>query len=582
MLFPIQITVSDINSLEGQLNQIGDAFNKPDFRERVAVVFQQSTFTGYAVSFVRSPSKNTFTSGLKSLVELYRKVAENAIDHFAKYRLYLTLVCNSNRVDLEAYRKSKEGVADYYRAIYRFKRIYKQLHSSPGTFSERARINIEGFLTDIGHACKSDSNPFEESEVLKWAGKYRSLIQLEEDAYGPFNLPLVKLISENYDRRLKDDDLQKQWVVDLRKWIDQFTQYGNVFDVRNFHKAIKVVVAHLNAVHRIPGTPEALYERFADALEKVQKGFMHLKDPLHWKWRESLKAGDPIYFEGKLLMLGRKLGQKKVNDNNLIYEVEGKPEHVLWIATNKEALPYLYERSEGFAGIPIFKFEGVASSGHYALIEKLYPLDHYQWESDRDFIKSNEATLLDPVLTTIKFFLTHSGVPSNFKLQALMLNKERELRAVVDGLRIPGHDLVDPIAFEEVLLKVANGNLFIFKYLMQNSRILNLRDRKLFQLLLGSVTETNTYSEKEIYEKVYSGPHESSLKRAKVFYKELLSLKKMCLAECHKQKPLSAAEEIESNVCSAIASTYDELKCFSVLWPTAKELVIEKVNRALK
>lgn len=232
-----------------------------------------------------------------------------------------------------------------------------------------------------------------ELPVLKYCIRYQHIIDLEGLIGG--QLPLKSLAHACHsEENLKEDDKKP-----LRRLVTkihhhrEFSPKGQIQIV--FRDGLQSLLNEFypdippnDFAGRLTSLEVALQMIGCNHNSKECKKFQchpYLKtDENHLKWRASLRPGDKLSCNSKIIELGEQLGAKPNDqkDNVLVFDVKNLADRVVLIGKNRIILEYMKHQSENPYLIEIVQIHEVDESGRIALAEKLpFPLSDLPWES---------------------------------------------------------------------------------------------------------------------------------------------------------------------------------------------------------
>lgn len=140
-------------------------------------------------------------------------------------------------------------------------------------------------------------------------------------------IPLLALVKLGHAKGLEASDKEA-----LKNWVHALNQHGKALSPH----LLACLLDEIVQIAKIQGTANLTFATLVHALAKEGCLLLHVEDSHHLRWRESLKPGDFLTCNGKVLKLGRKISHPKEGpDTFLIFETPLNSRCVVKVANNR-------------------------------------------------------------------------------------------------------------------------------------------------------------------------------------------------------------------------------------------------------
>lgn len=322
-----------------------------------------------------------------------------------------------------------------------------------------AQLFKEHFAKDI----EAGQQPFD-TKFVDACAEYQDLIDLQSLMFeNPLPLNELKKLAYRNEYRIEDRDIPI-----IERFIKEIKDNSNI-TVRKLHAAFRSFCQHLLRIppHGVKSAPHvailenALRERGCDL-------FSDKVDRIHMRWRTQLRSGLPITCNGRPVVLGARVGDKKEKEDHYIYfRAKDMPDTLVCVGFNRAILGVQEERCKTSPVYPRnVRILEVDADGSCALVEELQePIDRIAWNPDR--LSARDRQVLGAAIQALSILRDPAKeTPHHFSPEYMMLDNRNALafRRITQGIKKHHFSALTDFAF-----KLATGNRAIFKILMDES-----------------------------------------------------------------------------------------------------------------
>jgi len=408
-------------------------------------------------------------------------------------------------------------------------------------------------------------NFFNQESIVN-ISSYQEIIDLEGHIGGP--IPFATFLKISTGKELLKNEIQ-----DVKLWVEKLN-LATDYCIEDLQKVLTIIIQHFIHHHYHSGLThkpsKVLLEHY---LSHVGSTLFKQSDEKHLAWREALKTGDSISINGKLAILGARIGKKKDGDENIFFQIEGEKNVVLRTAKNRSLLGIEQSIEQEGVGIPKAKLLEVDNEGRYALVEKLFPL------IDKGKFKnlSCELTVEQKVVVLNLIEMINDMIMHNYCLAEL--NKGYLMRSQDDMIKSTRHLTKCGFDYNQIERFVFNlhPNLpTVYRYIMQNSLLKNHALTIYYQAVFNHVVLGTPIDAADISEK--------NKIVGDIFKNDVESLKNNCTRQLEDEMEVEElSEEMEELLNLELVNQYHLHGSAAKLWPTLQSSVVQaiKINQNL-
>jgi len=401
----------------------------------------------------------------------------------------------------------------------------------------------------------------------------QKLIDFEGYLHEPLPLTILEKLATG---KLLADSESKA----LDAWLEKLNGMRSKVDVGFFHSSMLAYVKYLSTLPSLQ--PPTIVNLEAALLDRNFTLFK-TEDPVHVKWKDSLKPGDPIVCNGKKITLGEQIGAKAYGkDNNIIFSIKNDEEKVVSIAINQAVLGLREKISkEDGGGIHNAKYIEIDEEGRCALIERLQDsLENYKWKTTKAWLDHEDKDLLVPIAELLKWMVEKKTTPKNFAPKHLMFDGKGVLRSTKVCLL----NEFDYTVLEDSVYNISNGNRTVFSYLMINSDLHGHSYQKFYKKIVALALKDDKDDHENIQRaidlEIIDDPKIED--RGIALYKRVVQLKEYCCNKILEESKGAREKSIKKAVKNEISTLYNNIKSGGILWPTMKKEVVKEVLKQLQ
>lgn len=415
--------------------------------------------------------------------------------------------------------------------------------------------------------------------VFEEISRAQHIIDMEENTEAPFPLKIFHKLCKGPTVNLSIVEEEK-----LKLWISRVNLCSHL-KVHEVHRALRSLVEQM-------GMAGVCHEQRPSALAFLEyhlfkKDLKVLAEPdaKHLRWRRSLEEQKKVTLAGKTYELANRLGDNKKNsgiDHHWVYPIRGNSNFVLIANVSEPSL--LIEAVEQLAhpsAIPSARLKISDIGGRYALYERLkYPLIGYEWSYDNDGITPTDKKALKSLVKLLDQLVSMEKTP-DIALDDVMFDQNYELK-LVRNLK-PGScfnfDAIVRFAYE-----ASNGNLFVFKYLLENSLI---GQHELVDFYTNIVKDAVAQKPKGVNDVAWRNQMSFALimDRARNLHRKVGKMANRCyrmVTTLYKTPPHLTREQIEGEISRTLLQAYEESIGAGILWPRLDKEVVPRVAKSLE
>ncbi|MEC7839800.1 MAG: hypothetical protein VX777_07155 [Chlamydiota bacterium] len=415
-----------------------------------------------------------------------------------------------------------------------------------------------------------DQKKFDTSQFADTFSKYQSIINLERQLQTPTPLKILNKLSQK-------KNITKNEEGEITRWIEIINKSKRV-TVGKFHKSLSALITHISKNHTISGIDPANLSHLELELTKRNITIFRKKDDKHITWRKSLRPGSSLEYKGSYITLGNEIkSNKRTNNNNIIYNIENDPKHVIIIGKNKAILGIKHLIVNNYSwGVWATKWKYVDTSGDYGIIERLEkPLTENSWSSGINLDK-NDKLILRPIKNQIEWLVKVNKTPKNFNFKNFMYNKKGILKCSKPTI-VGEFDFPALVNFAKDCSK---GNFKVFEYLMKESGLLKHKYVRYFQEVAEKTVENESIDVSDLAAfQSYQILDLKVIDQANELKKDIGSLQKKCMDKLMKMYEIDDIIDIANEIKINFKKYYKFDKSVCFLWPELKKRIVSKIIR---
>ena len=303
-----------------------------------------------------------------------------------------------------------------------------------------------------------------------------------------------------------------------------------------------------------------------------------------------MKKGDVLTCNGKQYILGERIGQKAIgDDNNYIFAIENDKDMLVMVGINEAVLALKQKLSEEYEwGIKGVEYKYIDPRGRFALVERLHdPLGGHQWTSTDEVITEEDQEVASPMAGLLDWMVQQEKTPLNFSPKYLMFDKDGQLKSLKvtmekykEKSEEEGPLKVEPDfdynSLEQFAYECAGGNLRIYKYLMECSGLKTHKYAKYYSIMLenGLKGEKITAANQAGMEQI-TDPR--IVDRGEALAKEVVLLREKCCLSVQKSLGGIVPKNLKEMVDEKIISFYEKNRSAGILWASMDIQVVSGI-----
>jgi len=426
----------------------------------------------------------------------YQRMLPSIEQAHCRYQELLCSAIEGRNYDRNAYKQNCRTICEWYHHV---RPLVKQLY----THSSAMQTLLRRYDTGFKESFLSSTLP-----RLKTAKRCKKIIDLER--LSEKLTPYDSLRECAFNRAINGRDEK----LHLRRW---FHAVESKLTVGLFHKALKHLVKHLKRFHVSEASGQPSLQQLEVALSQLGCKLFQQRDETHHEWRTSLKPGDSIQCNNRLLILGERLGTKRGSDTNYVFRIANDTGYIAHISQNC-ALPGMKALiAEKYSwAVPPATWQSVDTKGRLALVEYLpQPVHNLQRP--------------DPLIALTRWLIRKNQTPTNFNLKFLKYSQERELKSTKIHL-------VGPFNFnaiENVIRDYCLGNKPLYQQMMRESGMSDHSYAPFFREVLHTTLSGDNIDPADLaafsrYQ--ITDPH--CVDSAKQLKQDILQIQSRCLEAC--------------------------------------------------
>lgn len=580
--------VASLASLGKTFRVVFDCAHRDEFEKSLTHYFQSQNQSWFGAIFSSTKEETDSSSTLlptsiSKTEVIYHECLEQLLPHLKLFQEYLLLSCNGNtvRLDPEKLRQAKTAICNFYESTHSLIVLLRRAQAKPETIKSPLRENLKCFSTHFNLKMAAGN-------LDKWIGKYARIIALEGISNKELPYVLLKWFSENFtcEQDASDNPEKMQELSDLLR---RFKRAEENFNVAYLHKGLVAIVAHLKAFHHFHSVlPEPSLVALEDAFHRVSitnlqrdlenevskkgmlkpRGIFSENDASHLKWRDSLKPGDKLRLGDRIIVLGAQLGMKSFGgDHYLVFNIEGDEDNLVRIGPNKAILGLIGRYSDPKAEVPLYQVRYVERNGLFAIVEKLYP-PRCLWGSGNPACPDLG---LIPFIAFFKRCIQSGKMMAGFRLSDLMLNKEGQLRSLIQKAEVP----LNVKSLDDIFYQMAAENEERYIYLLKATGLPTVSENKFYLTVMRNALQgehPNFYSSAALDDIV----EPDVIDHSKKLYKEVIQLREELKSLLQQKYVLDDPGRVLEILNETILLAYEKSQAFGRFFPSLK-LKIEQM-----
>lgn len=409
---------------------------------------------------------------------------------------------------------------------------------------------------------------------------YQKLFNFEEVTKNSLPLNILRKMSFDQQLTVKEEKKIKCWIKALEKSSkEKIFSFGGPMEnslvrVRFMHRMLYQIVNFINKYSKIDGKTaevEILEARLVNLGYKI----FEETDPRHIAYRNSLKPGDKIQWNGRELILGKIL-ENAQNDPHypIVFSVEDDPELEIVLYHN-EAWSYLQRFQESIlhCGVKAREVLGISQFGKVIVQERLYyPLNQIRWTSKGSEIGQKDFVLAEPIVELIRSLISRPFTPQPLLPEYFAFNYKGEMRA--QDCFVPGFK--NYTALENFAYEIAHGkervfNAAVFSHLITASDLGETKEAKAYlELLEAALAGKNAEKSVSLNGTIAD---EKLLRRRGEFFDAIQSIYESCVEDISEKYQVSSDEQLRKIIAEELISYYKKRCPGSIIIPKLPEKV---------
>jgi len=453
-------------------------------------------------------------------------------------------------------RKVRDQLTEWNQGVTPFLNL---LSEKPGEKVERLFWGVFDRSHEL--STKEKLYAYFEGEAFKQISGYGLLIELEGQTQGP--LPFGAFFHISTGVPLSRVELQE-----ITKWISKLNGAQGT-SIEKLLKALALLITHFIPLRGALEIPRRVL--LEDYLSQNGCALLKDADKKHIEWREALKKGDTL--PGSKVVIGEGIGRKKVNNDNVLFHIEGENCFVVRIAKNCSVFGLESIRPippvEGFEMCVVRE---VCLEGCYALVEKLFPLiDKKLFKAVGLNLSVEQKAALDPVIKLIDQFVSKNFCVAELSLHYLMFDAQKRIKSTraLTKTEFEFHQL------ENFIFDLVPGCMQVYSYVMQQSKMHAQPIAQYYRRLFIHAVQHGPSDMASIQ----SGQPAPLQQRSAVFCSEVHSLKLSCCRALEQKLDIDElSHEKEDRLNTELIALYQASGAASKLWPTLQSETLQKLE----
>jgi len=479
------------------------------------------------------------------------------VEHANAYKSYLDKKIRDEEVD-------EKEVHTLRKSVRRWTRATAPLATDVDKGQNKKISDL--FQTYYPDSIEEGKHPFSYGEDADLIKEAQLFIDLEGYLHQPLPLPLLKSLARK--RKLTPDEKHE-----LEQWVEVLNRKKKQIPLGLFLDCLKSLTDKPSFGGRLIDLEVSLLENGLELL--------HMSEKEHMSWRNSLQPGDELESSDQTYRLGNPIGLKDEGfDTNLIFEIEGDPDHVIAIGMNRAYWPVKEIIAKEYQwGVEMPAIKEISPDGRFAVIEKLSPsIVENQWKSPENTpLIHADISILKPIANLFRWWGRKSICPSDFSLDYLMFNGSDELRYT--------HSLQpQPFNFrllEDLAHEISQGNLNVYIYLMKESTLANHVSMNFYRKVVEIALDDKPLKVKNVAAcRKVTDPE--MIRRGKALYKEIHQLRAAIIKTLNREFDDVDEDYLLAEANKELQVWYNETCSASRIWPTIEASVTRNLRRLLQ
>lgn len=499
-----------------------------------------------------------FVKAMEHTHQLYAHFHLEAQQHHQCMRAYIQARIEKKDVHESALREAKKFLTCWHSATTPFLKV---LDKADAVFKRFLHTGFSDTKKDPAAA------PFGGGNHTSAALRHQRIIDFEGDIGS--SLPLEVFYKASIGKSLS----RRENLV-LASFAKKINLHPDRLSIHDLDKYLRALIDSFKESHHDDDAIPNLIE-LCTALFKRQNGIFQQLDPHHFEWRKKkCVPGKKLNCNGIEIVLGKSLGDNQAQENNnLVFEVANAPNLVAAFGINRLIISLKAQLAEemGF-GISGAEYLQIEEKGKFALIEKLSPqLTDHQWQSQKLPIDDRDINLLVPIIYCIRWSIAQNRSIARFHPNYLMFDQQGELKHTKYTIRLP-FSFVDA---ENCIRAIAGNNSYIFRYIMQNSNLLQHEHARYFQKIVHAVCQDEE-PDVRILSQVMKIKDFHYVDQALQLVKDLTFIKDACLTIIRQKH--GHQKNLSKHVLKALLEIYTESCSVGTLPPDLQEKALKKLE----
>lgn len=479
------------------------------------------------------------------------------VEHAKTYQTYLDQRIRGEEADEDALHSSRRQISRWTRSTKPFAAFVDK------NDNERISTLFQTFYSDELEKGEQLFSYGEDTESLQ---ETQLLIDLEGYLHRPLPIPLLKKLAGQ-------GELTSEEQHNLENWVEILNKKKHKIPIGLFLDCLNILTAK-------PGFGGSLIDLETRLLQNGLE-LLQMNESEHLSWRAGLNTGDTLENGSNTYLLADPIGVKAEGfDNNLLFEIEDDPQHVIAIGNNRCYWPIKERVAHDFQwGVPMPEITDISPDGRFALVEKLTPaITQNQWITKENHeVAPEDSMILTPIANLFRWWGERSICPENFNLDHLMFNQAKELKYTHALLPRP----FDYRVLEDLAYEISQENLTIYLYLMKNANLDRHVTLQFYQRVVEKALKDKNVKFKNLAA-CYTVTDPEVVKRSRTLYKEIQQVRESILASLNSQFVIADQQPLVQEANKQLLQWYKETCSASRIWPSVEPSVTKNLRRFLQ
>lgn len=498
---------------------------------------------------------NLLKETLQKTQTVFKEKSTAIQGHIDKYKEYLRAAMDGSEIKEEDYHEARKSISDW------------NLNASPFALLVQEKNN--GKLTELlkdNYQLENAEEPFAFKKQDFSTENLQKIIDLEGYLQGPLPLNLLKKLATDIKLEEGEEKSLKRWIKKINKTSELEAEF--------FHNSLAAFIEYISATIQ-----DSNLMALELALSNYGCTIFERSSPAYEKYRDELKTEETIHCNGTEIKLGDKLQFNFTDvDRHIVFTVADNPAEVIVFGINTTIVAIEWKRIQ-MQGCGTFFPEciDIDEEKGFARVERcIKSIDRIEWRSSETELLHDDKCNAKPIAALMKYWIDNKISLQNMDPKNFWFGRDNVLKFI----KMTFPENIDFIALEDFAINCSKDNVAVFKYLCEQSTLLEQHHFKLYKTMIHNAL---TKQEKDANKvaALLQIDNTKICKRAQKLHDKIKSLKNDCCTTISKNYSVDT-EVLPKKVIKAINSFYKETNSWCVVWPDLKQIIIDRIVNDLQ